>query len=547
MALPWQSRDARLVERARAGDAHAFEQIYARHQPAILSFCRHLTGQLEDAEDAVQHTFLSAYRRIVESDDPLELRPWLFTVARNRCLSLLRARRTQGGMDDAADRAVDGLAVEVEQRQELRDLVGDLARLPEPQRAALLLSQLDSLSHREIAGVLDVEPQKVKALVFQARSSLLSTREARDAPCTEIRRELATAHGSARRRRTLRRHVHDCAGCREFEAAVLGQRRELAVLMPVAASAGLHEAVLGGAAREGGVAAAGSGPGAAAVSAGGGGVASGLTGSLATLGAHGVTKLAIVAAVVGGGGAGAVAADLPARLQGDPTSGESTAVSRPDSVAGADSPAGGSAPAAQEAPARGDSARRDADGHADRGGDRREDAAAGERERPEAVLAAEQGGDESGDGSSGGDESSDLPAGLDKRDGPPPGLAKKGTLPPGLAKRGAVPPGQAKTGGGGKGKAGGDAGKGGAGKGNGAKDNGNGNGGGSDVTGGGQNGGGGDAGNGTGGGNGGDGANGNGGGNGNGNGDGGGQGNGGGAGNGNGGGNGNGNGGGNGH
>ena len=315
MGLPWQSQDARLVEEVRRGKPEAFEQIYARHQPAILSFCRHLTGQREDAEDAVQHTFLSAYCQIAESDGALELRPWLFTVARNRCLSLLRARSARGtvALDDA-DQATEGLAIEVEQRQELRELVGDLSRLPEQQRAALLLAQLDDMSHREIGVVLDIAPAKVKALVFQARTSLASTREAREASCSDIRSQLATSHGSALRRRKLRRHVHECDGCRTFESIVLSQRRDLALLLPVAPSIGLREAILDliPGRDVGAVASAG---GAAATSvASGGVVGGGVMGSLATIGAQGTAKL-MVAGVVAVGGTGAVVADPPVRIQ----------------------------------------------------------------------------------------------------------------------------------------------------------------------------------------------------------------------------------------
>ena len=90
-------RDTRLVEAVRDGEPRAFELLYERHHAPILSFCRHLTGRLEDAEDAVQHTFLSAYREITASDEALDLKPWLYTVARNRCLSLLRARRIREG------------------------------------------------------------------------------------------------------------------------------------------------------------------------------------------------------------------------------------------------------------------------------------------------------------------------------------------------------------------------------------------------------------------------------------------------------------------
>ena len=219
-----KASDARLVAAARRGDERAFEVLYDRHHAAVLSFCRHLTGRREDAEDAVQHTFLAAYRELTRAGAALELKPWLFTVARNRCLSLLRSRRVRevgaGGLADGDRARLAGLTEEVERREELRALVSDLGRLPEPQRAALVMSELDALTHAQIADVLGVQPSKVRSLVFQARSSLLSTREARDTSCGEIRVQLSALRGSSLRRRTLRRHVRECAGCRDFETAI---------------------------------------------------------------------------------------------------------------------------------------------------------------------------------------------------------------------------------------------------------------------------------------------------------------------------------------
>ena len=220
----------------RDGDARAFELLYEHHPRPILSFCRHLTGRLEDAEDAVQHTFLSAYREITDSADELDLKPWLYTVARNRCLSLLRSRRVREGSAAGAlwtgrhgppeERAVEawgmeGLSEEVERREELRALVWPIsASCSRATSAAIVLSELEALSHAQIAQVLDVDTAKVRSLVFQARDSLISTRDARNTPCGEIKFQLSTLTGSSLRRRTLRRHVRGCVGCTEFEVAL---------------------------------------------------------------------------------------------------------------------------------------------------------------------------------------------------------------------------------------------------------------------------------------------------------------------------------------
>src|SRR5256714_113760 len=282
--------DEQLVARVRAGDREAFEEIYERHASGLLSFCRHLLGSLEEAEDAVQHTFLAAHKAMLGDSRDLHLKAWLYAIARNRCISMLRGRRERPGLEDEDEFAPStaGLAAEVEQREDLRELLGDLAKLPDEQRAALLLAELGAHSHDEIAEVLDVRRDKVKALVFQAREGLIAAREARETPCAEIREELATARGGALRRGRLRRHLETCAGCRAFRDDVQRQRAALAILLPVVPSIALKHAVLGGAA-------------ATAAGLGGASTSGALTGAAGGAKAA-ATKLLAVAAVAGSAG-----------------------------------------------------------------------------------------------------------------------------------------------------------------------------------------------------------------------------------------------------
>src|SRR5688500_19745551 len=123
------SGDAELVRLVRLGHEPAFEEIYERHHRGILSFCRHMLGSRDEGEDAVQHTFIAAYRDLRASDKPIHLKAWLYTIARNRCLSMLRARREQVSLEDV-EPATDGLAAQVQQRQDLKDMLRDLHRLP---------------------------------------------------------------------------------------------------------------------------------------------------------------------------------------------------------------------------------------------------------------------------------------------------------------------------------------------------------------------------------------------------------------------------------
>jgi hypothetical protein len=182
---------------------------------------------------------------------------------------MLRARREQadGGLHEPS---TEHLSDEAQRRQDVREVLADLAALPEDQRAALVLAEIGAVSHEEIAQVLGVPRQKVKALVFQARTSLAASRRARETPCAEIRTQLANLRGGALRRTTLHRHLRQCPGCQAFREEVALQRKTLAVALPVIATPGLKEAALGaafGSAGAGGGTAAGAGGAAVAAKA----------------------------------------------------------------------------------------------------------------------------------------------------------------------------------------------------------------------------------------------------------------------------------------
>jgi RNA polymerase sigma factor (sigma-70 family) len=258
--------DGRLVEQVSRGNDAAFEVLFERHGPAILAFCRHMLGSPEEAEDAVQHTFAAAYRDLHRGGErEIALKPWLFTIARNRCLSLLRARRevpADAGALESGEPASAELAERVEERAELRRLVADVRELPDEQRAALLLTELGDLSHMEVADVLDCEVSRVKGLVHRARSTLIARRDARETPCHSIREQLANLRGGSLRRTELRLHLRECPGCRAYRDKVKQQRRMLAAALPVAPALGLKSSVFAaigiGAGSAGGLTAAGS-------------------------------------------------------------------------------------------------------------------------------------------------------------------------------------------------------------------------------------------------------------------------------------------------
>ena len=307
----------------RRGDERAFEELFERYSEGILSFCSSILASRDEGEDALQHVFLAVWQAVVvRGVEPRTLSPWLYTIARNRCMSVLRScRETALGWEDQNENlaAREQTAERVERRADVRELLSDVQELPEPQRAALLLSELGELSHVEIASILGCRRAKVKSLVFQARSSLIRRSEARESSCIEVREELAGSPQS-RLPLVLRRHLKGCEGCSEFETAVGRQRRLLAAALPVAAPSGLKHSVLaavgGGSGAGAGAGGGGLMAGLAATCGGSAGVGSGAIAGAALAANAGLAKAASVGvALVTLAGAG-VAIDKPARDRG---------------------------------------------------------------------------------------------------------------------------------------------------------------------------------------------------------------------------------------
>jgi RNA polymerase sigma factor (sigma-70 family) len=257
--------DERLAALAGRADREAFEQLWKRHHRGLLAFCRQMLGRREDAEDAVQQTFLSAYRALGRGAAPLRFRPWLYAAARNQCLELRKARAGEM-LADVVVVETEALPALVERRQEIRELLVDMQQLPEEQRAALALSTLRPLKHDEIAHVLGCSRNEVKALVFRARASLADSRRGRETPCTEIREELARSPRTALRRTVVRRHLRHCDACGAFRAELRRQRDVGALILLLPPTADLKDRAMElvfGAAAAGAV--AGGGIGAAAL------------------------------------------------------------------------------------------------------------------------------------------------------------------------------------------------------------------------------------------------------------------------------------------
>src|SRR4051812_20792720 len=293
--------DERLIALVRRGNQHAFEALVARYQARLLAFCRHMLSSKEDAEDVLQEVFAAAFNAILADEREINVRPWLYRIARNRSLNQLR-RATAVGVDSMDVHFSEGgltTADKVHKREEFRLLIADVQDLPETQRTALLLREIDALSYDQIAEAMETTVPSVKSLLVRARVSLADAAQARLLSCDEVRVELgAVSEGLARTTAPVRRHLRGCDRCVAFRKQLRQNNRALAALYPVGPLFLLKKTILAQlgttAAASGSTAAAGAGSVAAGTAAGGA-LQAGMT-TLATKAVAGLAAAAIVTA-----------------------------------------------------------------------------------------------------------------------------------------------------------------------------------------------------------------------------------------------------------
>jgi RNA polymerase sigma factor (sigma-70 family) len=316
--------DERLIGYLRKGNTAAFEILFARYEQRLLAFCRHLLGSREDAEDVLQEVMTAAFNAILADERPINVRPWLYRIARNRSLNHLRRIQAIGvdSMDLHFSDNGASTADKVHEREEFRLLVGDIHELPETQKTALVLREMDAMSYEQIAEAMETTVASVKSLLVRARVSLAEASEARLLSCDEVRIELGELAEGLRRRPSplVRRHLRNCKRCTVFRSQLKETNKALAALMPIgplvilkklalahlghSAGAGSGATAAGtsaGGAAAGGAAASGAAAGGAAVAgssiaAGSGGFISAGLGALATTAAAGLAAAAIVTA-----------------------------------------------------------------------------------------------------------------------------------------------------------------------------------------------------------------------------------------------------------
>jgi len=165
-----------VTPRRGAPEADATRDLYERYARQIHAYCLHQLGSREEAEDAVQSTFLNAFRGLKRGIDPEFESAWLYKIAENVCLTRQRSSFRRGRVESPGDLEAmqDVLPSHQSDNDELIRLPEALEEMPEQQRRALLLREWQGLSYKEIADELGLSQAAVETLLFRARRSLAS-------------------------------------------------------------------------------------------------------------------------------------------------------------------------------------------------------------------------------------------------------------------------------------------------------------------------------------------------------------------------------------
>src|SRR4051812_17483427 len=164
--------DGRLIDLVRAGNDRAFEAIVHRYRRSLLRYCGRFLSAPR-AEDAVQQTFLNAYRAMKADEREIDLKPWLYRIAHNASLNTLRA--TSGAIEEPISEQIDGVErpdQAFDRRQDLAEVVAAVQALPPRQRDAIVLHELEGRSYDQIAREMKVSGGAVRQLLSRARTTL---------------------------------------------------------------------------------------------------------------------------------------------------------------------------------------------------------------------------------------------------------------------------------------------------------------------------------------------------------------------------------------
>jgi RNA polymerase sigma factor (sigma-70 family) len=255
--------DHDLVQAVRAGDDHAFERLYHRYHRRISAYIFGMVHDHGRAEDLTQEVFVSALRRMRQTDRPIAFKPWIYEIAKNACIDAFRRTKraeevsidADGGLAPADHGKLASISpsldATVEGKQQLDDLCGAFGGLSDAHHQILVMRELEGLSYREIGERLDMSRPSVESTLFRARRRL--TEEYEDlrtgARCLRIQEIIEGAGATAaalglRDQRRVGSHISHCQPCRKhavmagLDAAALGRRSvraKLAAFLPLPA------------------------------------------------------------------------------------------------------------------------------------------------------------------------------------------------------------------------------------------------------------------------------------------------------------------------
>jgi RNA polymerase sigma factor (sigma-70 family) len=241
--------DERLTRRAVGGDERAFAAIFRRYHQSLYRFCLAIVGNPDDASEVLQNTMIKVLRALPGEERKIDLKPWLYRIAHNEAIDLLRRRRETRQLDVEQVAPGYGLAEDVATRERLRRLLVDLKELPERQREVLVMRELAGLEFEEIGSALDTSAAVARQTLYEARQSLHQMEEGREMSCADVTKALSDGDGRVTRRRDVRAHLRSCASCQAFREEIQARQRDLAALAPlpaVAAAGMLHGLISGG-------------------------------------------------------------------------------------------------------------------------------------------------------------------------------------------------------------------------------------------------------------------------------------------------------------
>jgi RNA polymerase sigma factor (sigma-70 family) len=254
--------DQDLIARVRAGEDRAFALLYERYHRRIAAYIYGMVKDYGRAEDIAQDVFMSALRRIRDTDRAIAFKPWIYEIAKNACID--QFRRSQRAEEVSYD-ADDGLAaadygrlvttgpapdVAVDQKQSLDHLCGAFVGLSETHHEILVMREFEGLSYREIGERLGMSRPSVESTLFRARRRLAEEYEelVSGARCLRVQAIISGAQASVlgtRDRRRLAAHVSHCQPCRrhahvaQIDPALLvankAARTKIAALLPLPA------------------------------------------------------------------------------------------------------------------------------------------------------------------------------------------------------------------------------------------------------------------------------------------------------------------------